>query len=96
MKWKFKDHELIEELIKVGGDPEKLPGNAGGFFRQQAKPERDKQLAAAALVRCIYCSAESPKVRWQAKLDAAGNECCPKCGRAYDTAAAILAQEGDD
>ncbi len=46
----FTDVELVDALAKVGGDAERLDGNMGAFFRQQARPERDRQLAKAKQV----------------------------------------------
>ncbi|HEV2295436.1 MAG TPA: hypothetical protein VGR35_16420 [Tepidisphaeraceae bacterium] len=67
----FTDAELVDALAKVGGDPERLEGNMGAFFRQQARPERDRQLArakqvaqtlsAAATLKGIECPADSPR-----------------------------------
>ncbi len=43
----YHDEELIRLLCSVNCNPEKLPGNAGVFYRQQAEPERSRQLEEA-------------------------------------------------
>lgn len=50
----------------------------------------------AGTYRCQFCGEFSKAKDWENNLNDLGEEQCPKCGRAYDVNAAILAQEGDD
>jgi hypothetical protein len=51
---------------------------------------------ASSQYRCQFCGLYSIAKSWKKKRGKDGDERCPKCGKPYDTRAAILAQEGDD